>query len=56
MIGLDFGDSSDEDETFNIFLNHMRKCFIAIDDERFCEYILVPEVEKISIKKKWSHL
>ncbi len=48
VIGLDFGgdSSDDEEETSNLFINHMRKCFIAIDDDRSCEYVLVPEVEK----------
>ena len=44
MIGVDFGGSSDEET--NLFVNHMKKCFIAIDDNRFCEYKLLPEIER----------
>ena len=44
MIGIDFGGSSDEED--GLFVNHMKKCFIAIDDDRFCEYILLPEIER----------
>lgn len=47
MLDVDFGDYDSEDESLNTsyFLNHMRKCFIATDDNRYCEYLLVPELE-----------
>ncbi len=46
MIGIDFGGSSSDDEENSLFINHLKKCFIAIDDDRFCEYILLPEIER----------
>jgi hypothetical protein len=46
VIGIDFGGSSSDDEENSLFINHLKKCFIAIDDDRFCEYILLPEIER----------
>ena len=44
--------SSDEEELFkndlfetNVFIKHLRKCFIAIDDSAYCESVLLPDLK-----------
>jgi hypothetical protein len=52
MLGLDhlIDSSSEEDENTeeiyetNVFLKHLRKCFIGIDDSGFCESVILPDL------------
>jgi len=55
MIGLNdlLNSSSEENETedesndlneANVFLKHLRKCFIATDQTSYCEYSLNPDL------------
>jgi hypothetical protein len=48
MISIDFERVPDEDEEDyqpGFFIDHLRKCFIATDNECFCENIIVPQLE-----------
>lgn len=32
----------------NVFLKHMRKCFISIDDNNYCEQTILPDLKVFS--------
>lgn len=54
MLAVDHAlDSSSSEEEFidenifetNVFIKHLRKCFIAVDDSGYCESVLLPDLK-----------
>ncbi len=46
--------NSDQDFETDVFINHLRKCFVSVDDTGHCESVLLPELRVFSHNHKDS--